>query len=329
MADGDEDDRMRGARGIRSRAADVGDRLGSWLERRRREAVPMDLAVTFYERDREQFASVLGAAIALRLFLFVVPAIIAGVGLVTAVVPRERLDGLLEDASVTGSVAEEVTKAASSTRPAWFVLFLGGLWLSVWAGRNLAIVLAVCSGAAWRMDARQSRATLRTAGTITLLAFGIVVAAALVNRLRGSFGLAGATTSWVVAALVMGGAWFAVSLALPRSTRDPGASIPGAVLVGVMFAAVQWFLQYYLPSKVARASAVAGGTGAAVAVLGAMFVIGRLMAASFVLDAVVFERIGSISGLVFALPGLRRLPRRFPGLARFFDLAPADGVEEC
>lgn len=288
----------------------------------------MDLAVSFYERDREQFASVLGAAVALRLFLFIVPAVIAAVGLVTAVVPRERLEDLLQEASVTGSVAVEITTAANASRSAWFVLFLGGLWLSIWAGRNLAIVLAACSGAAWRMDARQSRATLRTAGTITLLAFGIVITAALVNRLRESFGVAGATTSWAVAALVMGAAWFAVSWVLPRATRDPGAILPGAALVGIMLAAIQWFLQYYLPSKVARASAVAGGTGAAVAVLGAMFIIGRVMAASFVLDAVVFDRLGSVSGLVFGLPGLRRLPRRFPRLASFFDLAPADAAEE-
>ena len=37
------------------------------------EAMPVDLAVQYYERDRDSFASVLGAAIALRLFLFFVP----------------------------------------------------------------------------------------------------------------------------------------------------------------------------------------------------------------------------------------------------------------
>jgi len=51
-----------------------------------------------------------------------------------------------------------------------------------------------------------------------------------------------------------------------------------------------------------------------------MFLVGRLLAASLIIDAVIFERFGSISGVVFALPGLRRLPAGSPRLARFFDL---------
>jgi hypothetical protein len=63
-----------------------------------------------------------------------------------------------------------------------------------------------------------------------------------------------------------------------------------------------------------------GSLGFTVATLGYMFVIGRLMAASLMLNAVVWERLGSVSGLVFSLPVLRRLPARSPRLASFFDL---------
>ena len=51
-----------------------------------------------------------------------------------------------------------------------------------------------------------------------------------------------------------------------------------------------------------------------------MFLIGRVMASSFILDAVVYERIGSVSELAFALPGVRRIPERFPRVRRYFDL---------
>ncbi|HEY6533303.1 MAG TPA: hypothetical protein VIY72_13420, partial [Acidimicrobiales bacterium] len=67
-------------------------------------------------------------------------------------------------------------------------------------------------------------------------------------------------------------------------------------------------------------TALAGGLGVAVATLGYMFLVGRIMASSFILNAVIFDRIGTISELVFALPGLRRLPRRFPRISRYFDL---------
>jgi hypothetical protein len=63
-----------------------------------------------------------------------------------------------------------------------------------------------------------------------------------------------------------------------------------------------------------------GSLGFTVATLGYMFVIGRLMVASLLLNAVIWERLGSISGLVFSLPVLRRLPSRSTRLARFFDL---------
>lgn len=310
---------------LRGRAEAVAQRARSWVEERRAEQLPMDLAIRFYERDREQFAAVLGAAVALRLFLFLVPAVVTVVGLLSAVLPRDRWDDVMQQAAITGQLAGQVTDAMQTSRSKWFVVFLGGLWLSTWAGRNLALVLAACSSAAWRLDVRANRMTLRAAGTVTLLAFGVFLSASVVSRLRSSFGLAGETTSWIVAAVVMGAAWFAIGWALPRGTRDPGALLPGAALVGLLVAALQWFLQFYLPSKVARASAWAGGTGAAVAVLGSMFVIGRLMASSFILNAVVYERLGSVSELVFSLPGLRRLPRRFPSLARFFDLPPHGG----
>ena len=44
------------------------------------------------------------------------------------------------------------------------------------------------------------------------------------------------------------------------------------------------------------------------------------MTASFVVTAVTYERFGSLSEAIFALPFVRRLPRRYPWLAEFFSL---------
>jgi hypothetical protein len=43
-----------------------------------------------------------------------------------------------------------------------------------------------------------------------------------------------------------------------------------------------------------------------------------------VVDAVVYERFGSITQFVFSLPGVRALPRRSPRLRRFFALEQDD-----
>jgi len=63
-------------RRLRNRGETAKGQAEGWLARRRQEAMPVDLAVQYYERDRDSFASVLGAAIALRLFLFFVPAML-------------------------------------------------------------------------------------------------------------------------------------------------------------------------------------------------------------------------------------------------------------
>ena len=158
------------------------------------------------------------------------------------------------------------------------------------------------------------------AASVTTMTLLLLVTAALLNRVKDNQGIAVITTSWLLAVVIYAVGWFLVTATLPRRTSDPGALLPGAVLVGGSLAALQWFMQYYLPSKLATTTALAGSVGASVAALGYMFLIGRVMASSLILDAVVFDRLGSISEVVFALPVLNRIPRRFPWVARYFDL---------
>lgn len=300
-----------------------------WIEHRRVEAIPVDLAVSFYERDRDTFASVLGSAIALRLFLFIVPAIVATVGLVMTVAGHDAVTSTLKAGNITGDLAAQISESTDTSRGTSLLVFLGGLWLTLWAGRNLTKVLAACAGGAWRLDGRESRATLRMGGAVSGLVLLLLGLSFGLNRLRDDFGVAVVTTSWVLTGVVLAVAWFAVTLALPRRTRDPGALLPGAVLMGVTLTLLQAFMQLYLPGRISRASHLMGSIGTAIATLGYMFFVGRIMAASLILNAVVWERVGSISELVFALPVLRRIPERFPSVARFFDLAADEAEAEA
>jgi hypothetical protein len=305
---------------LRHRVEDRGAQVSEWFEGRRAERVPYDLAATFYERDRESFASVLGAAIALRLFLFVVAIALLLSGTVLLVVGSEAIRDVLSGANVTGSLAAQIVGAAARNGSAGITMLLLGVWLTLTNGRKLTNVLAACSASAWGLDARRARPTLRMAVGVTTLVMVLMLTASLLNRIRDATGFGVETVSWAAASVAFGIGWFAVCWTLPRSTNDPGALLPGAVLVGLAMALLQWIMQFYLPTKIARSSEVMGSLGFTVATLGYMFVIGRLMAASLILNAVVWERFGSISGVVFALPLLRRLPQRSPRLARFFDL---------
>jgi hypothetical protein len=302
----------------------------AWLARRREEAVPLDLAVRFYERDRDSFASVLGAAIALRLFLFLVPTMAAGLGLLVVVRGRAAVGDLTSSANITGTLAGQFRDTVPTGRSTGWGLLLTGLVLTLWAGRSLTKVLASCAAGAWGLGGRSARATFRMAVAITTLVVLLFVVSGLLNRLRSIEGIAVATGSWAFAGAAFAVAWFAVSWTLPRGTRDPGALLPGAAVLGVTMASLQWFMQFYLPGRIDRASEFAGNLGWTIATLGYMFLIGRLMASSLILNATVWERLGSVSTLVFGLPVLRRIPQRFHSVGRFFDLertGSPEGVE--
>ena len=317
-------ERPGGSSGWWAQIGTVRPRATRWVDRHRPDSMPIDLACTYVERDREQLTAILGSAIALRLFLFMVPIVAMTVAMIVLVAGPSGLDTLLSQASVTGELAQEVTQATDTSTSTLILTIFTTAWLAAWAGRNLVIVLAACSGTAWRLDVAARRASLRATATVTILVLALLVTASVTNRLRSEFGIAGSTTSWIVGAVAFAVAWFAVMWTLPKGTPDPGAVLPGAMLVGLSLTVLQWFMQFYLPSKLERSSDLTGSVGTSVAVLGSMFLVGRVIASSFVLNAVIFERIGSISDPLFALPGIRRVPARFPSVARWFDLSVPD-----
>ena len=100
--------------------------------------------------------------------------------------------------------------------------------------------------------------------------------------------------------------------------------LPGAVLFAALMTVMQLFMHVYLPRAIANASQTMGSIGLTVASLGYLFAVGRVMAGCIVLNAVLWEKVGSVSIFVFSLPLLRRLPVKFPKLARFFDLQVAE-----
>jgi hypothetical protein len=83
---------------------------------------------------------------------------------------------------------------------------------------------------------------------------------------------------------------------------------------------MQVFSQLYLPDKIGRASHLYGAVGTTIVTLGWFFIAGRAIVLAMCLDAVIHERFGTISRLVFSLPLLRILARKSTWIRRFFDL---------
>jgi uncharacterized BrkB/YihY/UPF0761 family membrane protein len=283
----------------------------------------LDVGLRIYQRDREAAGSVVGSALAFRLFLFFVPLTLFLVGLLGFAARWFDPDEINDAAGLGGTVAAQINTAMSEPTSTRWVATLAGLAGTVWAGRSLSKVMVSASCLAWRLPVT-TKASVRVIGSVVGLVVGIALVATVVNHIRRDVGLGAASLSFLAIAAIYGVAWMAVSLLLPRATRDPGALLPGAAFLGVVLAGMQAIAQLYIPDKLGRASALYGALATTIVTLGWFFFLGRAMVFGMALDAAVFERFGSISRFVFRLPIVRLVPRRSTWVRNFFDL-PDEG----
>lgn len=288
-----------------------------------RRHVLVDIAVRLWERDRAAAGTLVGSAVAFRLFLFFAPLVLFAVGIAGFLSAYVEHDDV-ESAGVTGAIATQIDSALAqpnSTR--WLAVLTGAFGMAL-AGRTLTRVMVAASCLSWRMPIR-IKASPRLIGALIGLLFGMALLAAIVNRIRGHLGIAGAGVSFVAVFACYAIAWLLLSQLLPKPTHDPGALLPGACLVGFVLAALHGISQLFLPEQFERASHLYGAIGTTLVTLGWFFILGRTVVFSMTLDAVLYERIGSVSQLMFALPLLRRLPASWPWLARYFDIGDDAG----
>jgi uncharacterized BrkB/YihY/UPF0761 family membrane protein len=286
----------------------------------RYEGVPVvDVFARLYRRDRDSAGSVVSSAVAFRLFLFFVPLLLFLVGVAGFVSGFVSSRDVNSTAGVSGSLAMQVRSAFQQPETTRWAATLVGFVGMLTAGRSFSRALWSASATAWRMPVG-SRASLRVVGLVAGLLCGIGLVAALVNRVRDELGLGVASVSFLAAFVVYLAAWLVVSSLLPRATADPASLLPGSLLVALTLTAMQAASQLYLPDRFSRASELYGAIGTTIVTLGWFFILGRVIVIAMTLNAVVYERVGSIATFVFSLPWIRALPRRSARLREFFGL---------
>lgn len=283
-----------------------------------RDRPMVQIALLIYQRDQQTAGSVLSSALAFRLFLFMVPFLVFLIGLLGFLGDVIDQRGV-EQAGIGGAIAAQIEDAFSQPGATRWLAVIGGLFGAVLAGRTLSRVLVAASCLSWQLPVRL-RASLRALGLIVGLVSALLLAIVVVNWLRRDHGLAVAGVSLAAAFALYAVAWLAISLALPRATKDPGAVLPGTLLVAATLVGLQVISTLILPDRFARASRVYGAVGATIVALGWLFIASRVMVLSMTVNAAIFERFGSTTRFVFSLPGLRALARRSAWLRRFFDL---------
>ena len=101
---------------------------------------------------------------------------------------------------------------------------------------------------------------------------------------------AGGLVAVVVYVLLIGGAWFAVSLWLPHGDARWHALLPGAALFGAGLLLVTYFNLYVTTRLVEGRANTYGALGIATALLFSLVLVGRLMVVSAELNAALSER---------------------------------------
>jgi membrane protein len=297
-----------------------------WAERMRARSSLIDTGFRIYERDVASAGSVLGSAIALKMFLFFVPLLVFIVGLSGFFGGFVDEDTLSEAAGLTGQMAEQISYAFNQPNSTRWTAVLAGLFGSLYAGRSLARALLVSSSVACQTGGRVS-GKLRVIASVVGVIVGIAFVAVLLNRLRWETRLLLLPISMAGAFVIFLVMFATLMVTLPRQTTDPGAVLPGALVTALALVGMLVVSQFYLPNKFENASSLYGGIGVAIVSLGWFFILGRSLSLAFAVNAVLYERYGSITQVVFRLPVLRVVPRRWEWFRRYFGLDESMGSD--
>jgi uncharacterized BrkB/YihY/UPF0761 family membrane protein len=267
------------------------DHVAKQIEGARPRFTLLDLGLRTYERDRTVGGNLLAGALAFRTFLWLVPfvfVLVAGLGFASASGSASP-DQIEHDFGVSGYVAQQIASVASQAqRGRWLTLAIG-LAALFGASRSAATGLRAVHAIAWRLPPLGLRR--RTRAGLVFMAGGTVLVGASVgaNWLRtrsAAYGLA----AILLLLLVYSSIWLAASIMLPHRDAPVGALVPGAILFGLGVEAMQLFTALWLVNRIRGASSTYGALGVAVVILGALYVFGRLVVASAMLNASRWDR---------------------------------------
>ena len=263
--------------------------LRSQVEAARNRHRSVDLAFDLVERDSTIGGGMLGGALAYRFFVFLLPLslfFVAGLGIYADTTDQSPSE-VASSSGLTGLIATQVASAASS--PARWAIFIVTLPVLVYAAGMLYRAVAIVHAIAWHGSGRAVRLSSKGFGVFS----GVIVAqfacTLIAGRIRHSDQVGG-VTALLVYALVLGGAWLALARLLPRRDVSWTALVPGTALVAVGMLFVNAFNVYVTSHLVEERADTYGALGIATALLFSLYIVGRLIVGSAVLNATLDAR---------------------------------------
>ena len=264
------------------------------LEALRPRSRTIDSAFVALARDTESGGGVLAAAVAFRVFLFVIPYIFGVIALfdVAGSVSGKDPRSVARSWGIGGLMAQAVHASTSHLSGSGRLFALVGVLVVVLlAGRALLKTLRIVHGLVWRVPVRKPARPTRAALVIVALTTVSLLLSATIERLR-TVSTLGELGAIILYTAIPSAIWLLVELAMPHAANAGWKDlIPGAVLFGVAVLGLHLFTVYWVADLIKRKSATYGAVGSALALLLWAYVFGRIMTASAVLNASLWARV--------------------------------------
>lgn len=252
----------------------------------------LDAAFDVGQRDREVAGGLLAGAIAFRLFLWLVPFAVVVVTVLGVLV--EDLDlsqaDLARRFGIAGVVARYVSDAGAQTTGTIVLVLAVGLYALLIASRSSVRALRLAHVLAWRMPIVRFRGSVVAGLWFAVGATALVLVAGAINTVRASRHGPGILLLLILM-LAVGAVWLFASWKLPHPPEVPLWGLaPGAILVAVGVEILHLVTVLYYAGRIEHSSELYGGLGAAVGLLAWLYLVGRLVIGSAVLNASLWRR---------------------------------------
>ena len=231
----------------------------------------------------------LGGALAYRLFVFLLPLslfLVAGLGIYADTTEQSPAE-VASRSGLTGLVAKEV--AAAATSPARWAIFIGTLPVVVYAAGMLYRAIAIVYAIAWHGSGRAAQLSSRGFAVFSGVLFAQFAGVVLLGWIRHSDQVGG-VTGLLGYGVLLGCAWLVLARHLPRRNVGWTALVPGAALFGLGMLFVNGFNVYLTSRLVEDRADTYGALGAATALLFSLYIVGRVIVGSAVLNATLDAR---------------------------------------
>jgi uncharacterized BrkB/YihY/UPF0761 family membrane protein len=234
----------------------------------------------------------MASAIAYRLFLWLLPfclVLAALLGFAHAASPNTAGE-LAEHLGFSGYVPSTVTQAAAQAEQSRWIMLVIGLWGLYWASSAAAKTFAAVHRLVWDLPVRRRRRTVKGALAFAGLALLLLTIPVLTSLARSKLSAAAAVGITLAAFAGYAAAWLWASWLLPHGDASWTSLVPGAVCWGAGTQILHVITAFFLANKIASASQLYGGLGAAATILLWLYLIGRLVVAAAVINSTLWER---------------------------------------